>query len=65
LTDKFKRQLAKLESSIGLIHEQMLEFSGDFERIAQLDKELRDLNESKETIELQWLEADDELSDGR
>jgi ATP-binding cassette subfamily F protein uup len=65
LTDKFKRQLAKLETSIGLIHGQMLEFSGDFERVAQLDKELRDLNESKEAIELQWLEADDELSGGR
>lgn len=65
LTDKFKRQLAKLESSIGLIHDQMLEFSADFERVAQLDKELRDLNKTKENIELQWLEAADELSDGR
>jgi hypothetical protein len=43
----------------------MLEFSGDFERVAQLDKELRDLNETKDDIELQWLEAADELSDGR
>ncbi len=65
LTDKYKRQLAKLEASIGLIHDQMLEFASDFERVAQLDRELRDLNESKETIELQWLEAADELSDGR
>jgi ATP-binding cassette subfamily F protein uup len=65
LTDKYKRQLAKLEASIGLIHDQMLEFASDFERVAQLDKELRDLNESKETIELQWLEAADELSDGQ
>lgn len=65
LTDKFKRQLAKLETSIGLIHDQMLEVSGDFERAALLDKELRDLNETKENIELQWLEAADELSDGR
>jgi ABC-type multidrug transport system ATPase subunit len=62
LTDKFKRQLAKLESTIGQIHDQMLEVSGDFERVAQLDKELRELNESKESIELQWLEADEELS---
>jgi ATP-binding cassette subfamily F protein uup len=65
LTDKYKRQLTKLEASIGLIHDQMLEFASDFERVAQLDKELRDLNESKETIELQWLEAADELSDGQ
>jgi hypothetical protein len=43
----------------------MLEFASDFGRVAQLDKELRDLNESKETIELQWLEAADELSDGQ
>lgn len=65
LTDKFKRQLAKLETSIGLLHDQMLEESGNFERVGQLDKELRDLNETKENIELQWLEAADELSDGR
>lgn len=64
LTDKFERQLAKLESSIGLLHDQMLEESGNFERVGQLDKELQDLNETKENIELQWLEAADELSGG-
>jgi ATP-binding cassette subfamily F protein uup len=65
LTDKFKRQLGKIEASIGLVHDQMLEFASDFERVGQLDKELKDLNETKENIELQWLEAADELSDGR
>jgi hypothetical protein len=40
----------------------MLEFSHDFQRVAQCDVELRELNESKETIELQWIQAADELS---
>lgn len=65
LTDKFERQLSKLEAQIALIHEQMLEFAGDFERVAKLDVELRDLNGAKESIELQWLDAADELSAGR
>jgi len=65
LTDKFERQLSKLEAQIALIHEQMLEFVGDFERVAKLDVELRDLNGAKESIELQWLDAADELSAGR
>ena len=43
----------------------MLEFASDFERVAQLDKELRELHETKDSIELQWLEAADELSDGQ
>ena len=61
-TDKFERQLSKIEVQIGVVHDQMLEFSHDFERVAQCDVELRELNESKETIELQWIEAADELS---
>jgi len=65
LTDKFERQLSKLEAQIALIHEQMLEFAGDFERVAKLDVELRELNGAKESIELQWLDAADELSAGR
>ena len=61
-TDKFERQLSKIEVQIGVVHDQMLEFSHDFERVAQCDVELRELNESKETIELQWIQAADELS---
>ena len=62
-TDKFERQLSKIEVQIGVVHDQMLEFSHDFERVAQCDVELRELNESKETIELQWIQAADELSE--
>lgn len=65
LSDKFERQLAKLEAQIVLVHDQMLEFAGDFQRVAQLDVELRELHVTKETIEVQWLETADELSDGR
>jgi ATP-binding cassette subfamily F protein uup len=65
LTDKFERQLAKLEAQVALVHDQMLEFAGDFERVAQLDKEIRDLNATKENIEVQWLDTADELSAGR
>ncbi len=65
LMDKFERQLSKLDVQITVIHKRMLEFASDFERVAQLDKDLRDLNETKENIEVQWLEAAHELSGGR
>ncbi|MGB4690612.1 MAG: ABC-F family ATP-binding cassette domain-containing protein, partial [Candidatus Nanopelagicales bacterium] len=39
-TDKFERQLSKIEVQIGIVHDQMLEFSHDFERVAQCDVEL-------------------------
>ncbi len=65
LMDKFERQLSKLDVQITVIHKRMLEFASDFERVAQLDKDLRDVNETKESIEVQWLEAAHELSGGR
>ncbi len=65
LMDKFERQLSKLDVQITVIHKRMLEFASDFERVAQLDKDLRDVNETKENIEVQWLEAAHELSGGR
>ncbi len=65
LTDKFERQLSKLDVQTTVIHKRMLEFASDFERVAQLDKDLRDVNETKENIEVQWLEAAHELSGGR
>ena len=64
LADKWERQLSKLDAQIIGIHDQMLEFTSDFERVAQLDQDLRALNEKKEKIELQWLETADELSGG-
>ncbi len=65
LMDKFERQLSKLDVQITVIHKRMLEFASDFERVAQFDKDLRDVNETKENIEVQWLEAAHELSGGR
>ena len=65
LSDKLERQLSKLDAQIIGIHDQMLEFTSDFERVAQLDQDLRELNEKKEKIEVQWLETANELSGGR
>lgn len=65
LTDKLERQLSKLDAQVTMVHDQMLEFASEFERVAQLDLELRELNVTRENIELQWLEAADELSGGR
>jgi len=65
LTDKIDRQLAKLEAQIALVHDQMLKSAGDFQRVAQLDGELRELHVTKEKIEVQWLETADELSGGQ
>jgi hypothetical protein len=42
----------------------MLEFASDFERVAELDQNLRELNEKKEKIEVQWIETADGLSGG-
>lgn len=65
LTDKIDRQLAKLEAQIALVHDQMLKSAGDFQRVAQLDGELRELHVMKEKVEVQWLETADELSSGQ
>ena len=64
LTDKLERQLSKLDAQIVGIHDQMLEFASDFERVAELDQNLRELNEKKEKIEVQWIETADGLSGG-
>lgn len=64
LSDKLERQLSKLDAQIIGIHDQMLEFTSDFERVAQLDQDLRELNEKKKKIEVQWLETANELSGG-
>ena len=63
-SDKLERQLSKLDAQIIGIHDQMLESTSDFERVAQLDQDLRELNEKKKKIEVQWLETANELSGG-
>jgi ABC transport system ATP-binding/permease protein len=54
---RFERQLDRIDHRIGAVHAAMAEHSTDYERLAELDTELRGLQEEKQAIELAWLEA--------
>ncbi|WP_394941936.1 ABC-F family ATP-binding cassette domain-containing protein [Psychromicrobium sp. YIM B11713] len=60
---RIERQLSKLAQQEEKIHQQMEEASssGDFGALNELNASLRALQESKEELELEWLEAADLL----
>lgn len=60
--DKYERQLSKIAFSIEQIHADMAEKSTDFESLGELEKKLAQLRNDQETIELQWMQAAEELA---
>jgi ABC transport system ATP-binding/permease protein len=54
---RIERQLAKLERRESELHAEMVEHAADYERLARLDVELRDLLARKEALEEEWLAA--------
>ncbi|MBW1597651.1 ABC-F family ATP-binding cassette domain-containing protein [Streptomyces sp. JJ38] len=58
---RIERQLDKLGERQSTLHARMAECATDFERVAELDGELRELTERKDELELRWLE----LADGQ
>ncbi|NYE96569.1 ATPase subunit of ABC transporter with duplicated ATPase domains [Psychromicrobium silvestre] len=57
--NRIERQLAKLTQQEERVHQQMEEasMSGDFDQLGQLNASLRELQQEKENLELEWLEA--------
>ncbi|MDH2389140.1 MULTISPECIES: ABC-F family ATP-binding cassette domain-containing protein [Streptomyces] len=53
---KVERQLDKVSGRESALHSAMADHATDFEKVAELDAELRELAAERETLELRWLE---------
>ncbi|MEU5838952.1 ABC-F family ATP-binding cassette domain-containing protein [Streptomyces diacarni] len=53
---RIERQLEKTEQREAELHGEMAEHATDFERVAQLDAELREVRDKREELEMRWLE---------
>ncbi|MDJ1138510.1 ABC-F family ATP-binding cassette domain-containing protein [Streptomyces iconiensis] len=53
---RIERQLEKAEQREAKLHTDMAENATDFERVAKLDAELREVRGQREELELRWLE---------
>ncbi|WP_267246588.1 ABC-F family ATP-binding cassette domain-containing protein [Streptomyces sp. PR69] len=53
---KIERQLDKISDRESALHSAMADHATDFEKVAELDAELRELAAERETLELRWLE---------
>jgi ATP-binding cassette subfamily F protein uup len=53
---KIERQLDKISEKETKLHAQIADNATDFERVAKLDAELRELAGEREDLELRWLE---------
>ena len=54
---KVERQLARLAEREDRLHAAMAASATDHERVLQLNRELREIVDEREVLELQWLEA--------
>jgi ATP-binding cassette subfamily F protein uup len=53
---KVERQLDKISAKESTLHTQIAENATDFEKVAKLDAELRELAAEREELEMRWLE---------
>ncbi|WP_327236238.1 ABC-F family ATP-binding cassette domain-containing protein [Streptomyces sp. NBC_01317] len=53
---KIERQLTKMSDRETLLHQQIADHSTDFEKVAKLDAELRQLIGERDELEMRWLE---------
>ncbi|MGY1436223.1 ABC-F family ATP-binding cassette domain-containing protein [Streptomyces reniochalinae] len=53
---RIERQLEKTEQREAELHGEMAEHATDFERVAQLDAQLREVRDKGEELEMRWLE---------
>jgi ATP-binding cassette subfamily F protein uup len=53
---KLERQLAKLTDRETKLHAAQAEYASDYERLMELDVELREVQSEKEAVETRWLE---------
>lgn len=57
---KIERQMDKISSKESTLHAQIAENATNFEKVAKLDAELRELVAEREDLELRWLELADD-----
>jgi DNA-binding SARP family transcriptional activator len=57
---RIEGQLEKLDGQIGALHESMAEAAADHVRAGELNAQLQELLERKETLEEAWLAAAEE-----
>jgi ATP-binding cassette subfamily F protein uup len=55
--NRIERQLAKLAETEAKLHDQLAASASDYERLAELDTELRKLTEERGELETAWFEA--------
>ncbi|MFE2600658.1 ABC-F family ATP-binding cassette domain-containing protein [Streptomyces sp. NPDC059396] len=53
---RIERQLDKLSGRETTLHQQIADNPTDFEKVAKLDAELRELREERDELEMRWLE---------
>ncbi|MFH8615182.1 ABC-F family ATP-binding cassette domain-containing protein [Streptomyces sp. NPDC017979] len=58
---RIERQLDKVSSKESALHAQIAEHATDFEKVAKLDAELRELVGQREELEMRWLELAEDV----
>ncbi|HSU47703.1 MAG TPA: ATP-binding cassette domain-containing protein, partial [Arthrobacter sp.] len=63
--NRIERQIKKLDQQEKKLHDDMVKSTekSDFEALAEQNRQLKDLAEEKDTLELEWLEASELLGD--
>ena len=54
---RIERQLAKVEGQMSVLHDRMAEQSSDFQKVAELNEELRELESQRDRLEEEWLSS--------
>ncbi|HEY1155964.1 MAG TPA: ABC transporter ATP-binding protein, partial [Arthrobacter sp.] len=62
---RIERQLKKLDQEEKKLHDQMVKTTeaGDFDALAAQNKQLKDLTDEKDALEMEWLESSELLGD--
>jgi ATPase subunit of ABC transporter with duplicated ATPase domains len=63
--NRIERQLKKLDQEEKKLHDQMVKTTeaGDFDALAAQNKQLKDLTDEKDALEMEWLESSELLGD--
>jgi hypothetical protein len=60
---RLERQLAKLDDRVGKINESLAEHGSDYEKIIELDAQLKAVQEERGRVEEAWLELAEQVPD--
>ncbi|GAB3755606.1 ABC-F family ATP-binding cassette domain-containing protein [Microlunatus parietis] len=59
---RIEQRLQRAETAIGRLHDQMAGAAADYQRLAELQRDLDGLTAERDALELEWLEAAERLS---